>query len=322
MPSMHGIDRATGRAIALIVLLVLAAAALRGYVPAAEHTQRRQAAESPAALLVVIVLLGSSLIVIAVSIIARLRNRRAAASEIRALPTGLSGDNGRSSWRVVLVGLAVISAWLVITWLLTRLVGQHGFVVHTPGTHTNVPATGTAPPSTDTATPLERPQPNSGGDMFGYLAATAFGMLLLTAAAAVIAARTRRSGPTPASLPDKPLVAGAAVAGPESLARAAELGLAQVGDLSREPREAIIGCYAAMERELAHLPDAVPQDYDTPTEVLARAVDHHALTADNARQLVNLFAEARFSSHLMTEQHRGDAVRILALVLAEMRSPA
>lgn len=30
-------------------------------------------------------------------------------------------------------------------------------------------------------------------------------------------------------------------------------------DLSREPREAIIACYAAMERELAHVPGAVPR---------------------------------------------------------------
>ena len=54
----------------------------------------------------------------------------------------------------------------------------------------------------------------------------------------------------------------------ESLVRAAELGLAEIADLSREPREAIIACYAAMERELANVPGAVPQDFDTPTEVL------------------------------------------------------
>ena len=80
-------------------------------------------------------------------------------------------------------------------------------------------------------------------------------------------------------------------------------------DLSREPREAIIACYAAMERELANVPGAVPQDFDTPTEVLARAVEHHALHADNAVQLVNLFDEARFSPHVMNEGHRDVAVR-------------
>ena len=95
-------------------------------------------------------------------------------------------------------------------------------------------------------------------------------------------------------------------------------------DPSREPREAIIACYAAMERELANVPGAVPQEFDTATEVLARAIEHHALHDDNAVQLVNLFAEARFSPHVMNEGHREVAVRVLRLVLDELgaRSPA
>ena len=52
-----------------------------------------------------------------------------------------------------------------------------------------------------------------------------------------------------------------------------------------------------------------PQDFDTPTEVLARAVERHALHADNAVRLVNLFEEARFSPHVMNEGHREVAVR-------------
>jgi hypothetical protein len=104
--------------------------------------------------------------------------------------------------------------------------------------------------------------------------------------------------------------------------RAAEVGLAEMADLSREPREAIIACYAAMERELANVPDAAPQEFDTPTEVLARAVEHRALHADNAVQLVNLFEEARFSRHVMNEGHREVAARDLRLVLDELAAPA
>ena len=76
-----------------------------------------------------------------------------------------------------------------------------------------------------------------------------------------------------------------------------------------------------MERELANVPGAAPQDFDTPTEVLVRAVEHRALHADNAAQLVNLFEEARFSPHVMNEGHREEAVNVLRLVLAELRSP-
>ena len=103
-----------------------------------------------------------------------------------------------------------------------------------------------------------------------------------------------------------------------SLVRAAEVGLAEIGDRTREPREAIIACYAAMERELTRVPGAVPQDCDTPSEVLARAVDNRALRADSATELVELFEEARFSPHVMTEQHRDAAVGVLERVLAEL----
>jgi hypothetical protein len=54
---------------------------------------------------------------------------------------------------------------------------------------------------------------------------------------------------------------------------------------------------------------------------LARAVEHHALHVDNAAKLVNLFEEARFSPHVMNEAHRESALRVLQLVLAELRSP-
>jgi len=76
-----------------------------------------------------------------------------------------------------------------------------------------------------------------------------------------------------------------------------------------------------MESELANVPGAAPQDFDTPTEVLGRAVEHHALHVDNAVQLVNLFEEARFSPHVMNEGHREVAVQVLRLVLAELRTP-
>jgi hypothetical protein len=325
---MRGIDTPTGRMIALIVLLTLAAASLRGYVPAAVLGSHQQTTESPAALAVVAVLLAVSLGIVAVAIIHRMRNRPAVVSSIGALPrsmVGSSGDKTRPSWRVVLIGLGVLSAWLLLAWLLTRLIGPHGVDQLAPGSgsHTNVPATDIGSPPTSGAPRPERPQRNPGRNVMGYLAAAGVGMLLLTIASAVSTVRSRRGRARPPSVvDDERLRSAAPAAGPESLARAAELGLAEIGDPSREPREAIIGCYVTMERELAHVPDAVPQDFDTPTEVLARAVEHHALPADNAIQLVNLFAEARFSPHLMTEGHREDAVRILRLVLAELRSSA
>jgi hypothetical protein len=159
-------------------------------------------------------------------------------------------------------------------------------------------------------------------NIVGYLVPPMLILMTLIVVATVIVSRRQRHGAAAwvggGELSDAPAQTGAA----ESLARAAEVGLAEIGDLSREPREAIIACYAAMERELTHVPGAVPLDCDTPSEVLARAVDHHALRAESATQLVELFEEARFSPHVMNEGHRDIAVDALRLVLADMRSMA
>ena len=156
--------------------------------------------------------------------------------------------------------------------------------------------------------------------MLRYLIASAAALLVLAVAGAVVAARRLRVGEVPIVAAEPTPPPSMPMCTSESLVRAAEVGLAEIGDRSREPREAIIACYAAMERELAYVPGAVPQDFDTPTEVLARAVENHALHVDNASELVNLFEEARFSPHVMSEAHRESALRVLQLVLAELRS--
>lgn len=319
-----GADGAPARVIALIVLLFIAAAALRGYLPAAEHTPHRQDTESPVPLTLLAILLTVSLGIVAGALITRVRNRHAVPGSMGVLSVGSGAGKVRPRWRVVLIALAVMAAWLMTVWLASRWAGSHrpGRADRPPGTGVAAPPAGTVPGAGDRAPRPEPPQQDLTGEVLHYLTTTAAIMLAMIAAAVIVAARTRRRGPAPASAVDETFASAVPAARPESLVRAAELGLAEIGDPDREPREAIIACYATMERELAHVPEAVPQEFDTPTEVLARAVDHHALPADNAAQLVKLFAEARFSAHLMTEQHRAEAVRILQLVLAELRSAA
>jgi hypothetical protein len=301
--------------VAVIVLLVVVAASLRGYLPQHERAPRQPSSGNPASLAFVIALLSVSLAIIAVAFITRLREPRTVASSADALPEAVGGGAGRPSWRVVLIGLAVIVAWLVVVWALTRLLAQHGTVQLAPP---SPPASSTPTPGRSTAPPA--PRHDTGKDVLGYLAAATMTLLVLLALCAPAVFRRQQRIPAPTIATEAP--PNTSPKGSETLARAAELGLAEIGDLSREPREAIIACYAAMEGELANHPGAIPQAFDTPTEVLARAVDHHALHPDNAAQLVNLFAEARFSPHVMNENHRKVAVDALQLVLAELRSAA
>jgi hypothetical protein len=305
-------DKATGRVVAVIVLLIAIAAALRGYLPGVQRADGPPP-QSGASLVYVAVLLSVSLVIVAVALIARLRDPRRAASSVSPLPKTFFDGGGRPAWRVMLIVATVLLVWLIMAWLLSQLIGPHQIDQPQSLPTSTVPApTGGAP---------QRPGSQDNGsdrDVLRYLIASTVALLVMIIAAAVTRRRRVAGPPVGAARPlgESAPVAAAAT----SLVRAAESGLAEIEDPDHEPRQAIIACYAAMEHELRHHPGAVPQDFDTPTEVLARAVQHHALHADNAAELVNLFEEARFSPHVMTETHRSRAVDVLQLVLADMRS--
>ena len=312
---MPGIDKPTGRVVALIVMMIFVAAALRGYLPAQDHAAHNGPGSNRAALVFVIAALSATVALLAIAVIARLRDPRAVAPSVGD-PELLGTGKGRPNWRVLLIGLALIIAWLLIVMLLVRISVPH---TAAPSAPTQAP---TAPPSGHpSGPPPQQPHQNNTGDTFKILLASTIAMLLVIVTGSVIVSRRRLRATTPGIVADDRYESPAPPPPSESLVRAAEVGLAEIGDLNREPREAIIACYAAMERELANVPGAAPQDFDTPTEVLVRAVEHHALHADNAVQLVNLFEEARFSPHVMNEGHRKMAVNVLRLVLAELRSP-
>ncbi len=312
---MRGMDKPTGRVVALIVLLIVVAAALRGYLPAQDRAVRAEPDSGRAALTFVVAALAGSLALLAIAVVARLRDPRAMAPKMGDLSDMLGTGGGRPSWRVLLIGLGVIVAWLLIAMMLVQLWVPHDVTSSGPNSSPN------APPSGQTTGPRPRQRPhNDSGNIFGILLASTISMLLLLVTGSIVMWRRRWRAAAPGALAEDCPKSRAPAPPSESLARAAELGLAEMADLSRDPREAVIACYVAMERELANVPGAAPQEFDTPTEVLARAVRQHALQADNAVQLVNLFAEARFSPHVMNEGHRDVAVRVLRLVLDELRA--
>jgi hypothetical protein len=307
-------DKATGRVVAVIVLVIATAASLRGYLPGVEHAGQQGPPQTGLSLLFVAALLTVSLVIVAVALISRLRDPRRVASSAGPLSDRLSPGHGRPAWRVLLIGAAVLLAWLLSVWLLSQFIGPHGIDQPQSAPQSAVPA-----PANNVPRPPGSQVTGADRDVLRYLIASTVALLAMIVAAAIVARRRRIVEPSSsAQVPiSQPATAAAAAT---SLVRAAESGLAAIEDPNHEPRQAIIACYAAMERELRHFPGAVPQDFDTPTEVLARAVEHHALHVDNAAELVNLFEEARFSPHVMTETHRSRALRVLQLVLAEIRS--
>ncbi|BBC69113.1 hypothetical protein DSM43518_03205 [Mycobacterium marinum] len=322
---MPGIDQSIGRVIAALALLIVAAVSLHGYLPGATRPAHEESTSSPAALTVVVALLGVSLGIVAVAVIGRVREPRA----IPASSTGADATSSRSrdgkarpTARALLVTVGVLGIGLLIMVLLALI-----FLLLAP----EIPQVGFGQPASETGSspampgsvsePLPPRQPGEpSGTVLGYLGAGAVIFLLMLSVGTLAASRQqRRVAKTDAAVGDyfNPSVRSQ---GPESLMRAAELGLVEIRDVSREPRKAIIACYVAMEHALAASPKTVPQDCDTPSEVLSRAIEQHAVHTASATQLVELFAEARFSPHVMNESHREVALSMLQLVLAELRS--
>lgn len=312
---MTGIDRSTQRVIAVIALMIVAAVALRGYIPGGGEpiSERERPPSNPAALIVVIVMVCAAVAIIGFAIIARLRDRTPRPAARGDLPQALR-TRGRPSLRFTLIVAGLVLGWLLLVLLLTRLGGPPEPASDAPTaqeTSTQAPDTTARPAPADDAA-----EPDT--NVIGYLIPPMLIlMVLVVVGTAVVSKRQRSSAVQYLGDDDIPAAAEAPAAG-ASLVRAAEVGLAEIGDRTREPREAIIACYAAMERELTRVPGAVPQDCDTPSEVLARAVHNRALRADSATELVELFEEARFSPHVMTEEHRDAAVSVLERVLAEL----
>ena len=132
---------------------------------------------------------------------------------------------------------------------------------------------------------------------------------LAIAAVALTGYRRRRPSPRPA--PDE---AADATAAPLAAALAAG-GRALHED--SDPRAAIIGCYAAMERSLADA-GSPPRLADTPAEVLGRATASGLVRSAWAGTLTGLFRRARYSSHPMTEADRAAAIGALAQMQSDL----
>lgn len=127
------------------------------------------------------------------------------------------------------------------------------------------------------------------------------------------AARHRTTSPSP----DIP-----AAALHSAIERAATRAITEIAATRSDPREVILACYGAMENELATIPRLSPTASDTASDVLFRAVDCGVVQPRTAIELVTLFAEARFSSHTMTQQHEDHAIELLHNILTVLKATA
>ncbi|MHA0284983.1 DUF4129 domain-containing protein [Mycobacterium sp. C3-094] len=307
---MPGDGKAVVRTVGVLLLTLVAMVALRGVLPGAPPPTPDRTPDGPGSEAAVVIMLVLSVTALAVAVLARARTpcpHRAKGEP----PRRDVGTGAAISWRLLLIAAAVLLAWLLIVLLLMRWASS--IDPADPGGGAAVAEHARDAPAGGQRADADR---GAGGGVFELLMGTAVALLLLSVLAS-LTARRRRFAPATAAT-DGSLDTPPPRPAPD-LARATERGLAEVGDRSRDPREAIIACYVAMEQELEKSPTTIPQASDTPAEVLARAVARRAVHADSAAQLVDLFEEARFSPHVMNEGHRDDAVRALQVVQRELQ---
>lgn len=303
------------RVIVLITLLALAAITLHGYIPGVTESRDNRPASSALSVALMPVLLTVSTVILLAGVIASQHRLPLAMPEP-------DRDTDRQQWRLGRVGLLVLAGLAVFAVILAAAAAV--FFVgagheSAPPPPASAPTTGRPPDDFATSAPDPGTTPaelTGTALLLTAIAAAALVGVAITGLVVVTVAARRRSAPAPQPLAP---VASTAV---DSLARAAEMGLAAMNVPGQEPRAAIIACYVAMERGLAFDRAAAPLASDTPMEVLARAFERGALHDASARELVSLFEEARFSPHAMLEWQRMRAEQLLRIVLADLQGEA
>jgi Domain of unknown function (DUF4129) len=86
-----------------------------------------------------------------------------------------------------------------------------------------------------------------------------------------------------------------------------------------DPRQAIIACYAELERGFADAGSA-PRNADTPAEVLGRAASAGLIRSRSAADLTGLFRRARYGAQPMTPADSAMAGHALDAMRAELAS--
>lgn len=219
-------------------------------------------------------------------------------------------------WRLGLAVLAGLAVLITVLAAITAIIVVGGearqeTAVPTRPTEITEAPTGSAAPPTEAIEPAtELP-----GAVLFLLILGAVGLIAVAVAGIIVVAISARRAAEPAPLPELAPV----VTTTDTLARAAEMGLAAMNVPGQDPRTAIIACYVAMEAGLSFDRAAAPLISDTPMEVLARAFERGALHDASARELVSLFEEARFSPHAMLEWQRMRAEQLLRIVLADLQ---
>lgn len=104
----------------------------------------------------------------------------------------------------------------------------------------------------------------------------------------------------------------------ESLHEVLEQRLVSLGEGT--PRNAIVAAWVRLE-DFARAHGLASHESDTPSEFVARTLATYDLDADAIQRLADLYREARFSEHPLTEAHRAEARTCLQRLVSRVVAP-
>jgi len=205
--------------------------------------------------------------------------------------------NGRRMRRQLANALAlgcVLAALVALGWLLVAILPNGPTVAGPKGSAApaNLPIGKLGPTSAPAHSPALSPVPVAAGSL----------VAVLLVVAVVLGFLAHRRGRRVEAIDHDEAARGAVYA-------AADAGADAMRDVA-DPRAAIIACYAAMEQVLAGA-GIRRLVAETPGDLLARAIDLD-IAPQAARRLTELFLEARYSTHPMSEGDRDVARAALA----------
>lgn len=284
------------RIVLLAALIAGAVIAMRVVPPGQDAAGRRQPGDPNEAVAILMML---TLPAVALLVFAALRHR----PEHR--PSALREERKRPSWRgavLALLALVVLAAGLALL----------------PRNGTREPGKGSRAGNgdrrqADGQPPADAPPTGRGDlDIELWSVFVLVTMLLLLTLSAVVRRKQRIAGPEFDADASQPGLRQ------QRLAVAVRSALSSVDDAAGDPRSAIIRCYAVLERALVDTPGAEPEPADTPSDVLSRAADAGHIRTESGRRLVDLFTEARYSSHPMTDDDVATAAATLRMILDDL----
>jgi len=103
----------------------------------------------------------------------------------------------------------------------------------------------------------------------------------------------------------------------ERVRAAVDEGLADLDDADADPRRAVIACWVRLE-EAAAVAGTPREPGDTSTELVARLLESHMVSADVLAGLAAVYREARYATHTVDAAMRDQARAALGLLREQL----